>query len=187
MLPLRFLMPIFMGLSRDAALAVRGAGPAAPDRSNRAAALAAVDTAATPWCMLSDGSLLHVVQGLPASFGCATAGEERCVQLSAAHLDQCVYVPARQDTGQYLNQLPEWRLGRVWLALGAKLGYKARRSGVATLVPSEMVAAAVAGNYGYPGELLTLALTVRACLLTLAQPPLRWRREERRPAEQHSS
>jgi hypothetical protein len=150
MLPLRFLMPIFMGLSRDAALAVRGAGPAAPDRSNRAAALAAVDTAATPWCMLSDGSLLHVVQGLPASFGCATAGEERCVQLSAAHLDQCVYVPARQDTGQYLNQLPEWRLGRVWLALGAKLGYKARRSGVATLVPSEMVAAAVADNYGYP-------------------------------------
>ena len=162
MLPLRLLMPIFMGLSREAALAVRGAGTVSPDRSNRAAALAAVDTAAAPWCTLSDGSLLHVDQGLPASFGCAAAGEERCVQLSAAHLEQCVYVPARQNTGQFPSQLPEWRLARVWLALGAKLGYEARRGGGATLVPSEMVAAAVAGNYGYPGELLTLALTWRA-------------------------
>ena len=123
--------------------------------------MAAVDTAG-PWCTLRDGDQLNVDQGLPASFGCAAAaGEERCVRLSAAHLEQCVYVP-RHDTGQYPSQLPEWRLGRVWLALGAKLGYEARRSGGATLVPSEMVAAAVADNYGYPGELLTLALTWRA-------------------------
>ena len=36
--------------------------------------------------------------------------------------------------------------------LGAKLGYVARRGGEATLVPSAMVTAAVAGNYGYPGD-----------------------------------
>jgi len=128
---LLLLLPCVAGLSREVAQTVRAGNFVAPDQSSRAAALAAVDTAG-PWCTLSDGALLDVAV-LPASFGCAAAGEERCVRLGAVHLDQCVYVPARQHTGPYLNQLPEWRLGRLWLVLGAKLGYVARRSGEATL------------------------------------------------------
>ena len=101
---------------------------------NRAAAQTAIDSGGDRLCE-AGGVTLDVASptSLPG-FGCATAGNDRCVVLEAKHFAACIYAKEMWPH----TSVPSWETGRVWLLLGAMLGYGSKAQAVTKPVPPAM-------------------------------------------------
>ena len=144
-----FLIALFSWPRYVSSLSLQRGGHGVADQTfARADALRAID-AGPPLCADAGGaSLLEAAPPaqLDAAFGCGASGDARCVVLDARHLGRCVHVEALERPTDRHPALPEWRLGRVWLLMGAMLGYEVANAPRARVPPGMEHAALLADS-----------------------------------------